>query len=193
MPRIANCVGQSSAKQHLRDIHVIFGGIESSDLFKLSPFKALTDDEAASVEEIVKGLLADLENGTSSMIVIGDTQLRWNSTSADWISFRYGLEEVGSIHTVQGYDLNYVGVIIGLDLRLDPARRRLFIDRDSYFDKKGKENSPALGKTYSDDDLLRFITQIYAVLMTRGIRGTYVYACDLGLREYLKGLIPFHS
>ncbi|RSL96439.1 hypothetical protein CDV31_013475 [Fusarium ambrosium] len=126
-------------------------------------------------------------------IEIGDTRLRWNSTPTDWISSSNALEEVGSIHTVQGYDLNYVGVIIGLDLRFDPRRRRLFIDRDSYFDKKGKENNQVLGKTYSDDDLLRFITQIYAVLMTRGIRGTYVYACDSGLREYLKGLIPFHS
>jgi len=123
-------------------------------------------------------------------IEIGQTRLRWNSTPTDWISSSNALEEVGSIHTVQGYDLNYVGVIIGLDLRFDPERRRLFINRNSYFDKKGKENNPGLGRTYSDDDLLRFITQIYGVLMTRGIRGTYVYACDPGLREYLKAFIP---
>ena len=126
-------------------------------------------------------------------IEIGLTRLCWNSTPTDWIASSNALEEVGSIHTVQGYDLNYVGVIIGPDLRFDPERRRLFIDRDSYFDKKGKENNPALGRTYSDDDLLRFITQIYAVLMTRGIRGTYVYACDPGLREYLKAFIPSRS
>lgn len=126
-------------------------------------------------------------------IEIGQTRLRWNSTPTDWISSSNALEEVGSMHTVQGYDLNYVGVIIGLDLRFNPQQRRLFIDRDSYFDKKGKENNPALGKRYSDNDLLRFITQIYAVLMTRGIRGTYVYACDPGLREYLKVFIPVGS
>ncbi|KAG4438153.1 hypothetical protein IFR05_006364 [Cadophora sp. M221] len=126
-------------------------------------------------------------------IEIGQTQLRWNSVTADWIASSKALEEVGSIHTVQGYDLNYVGVIIGLDLRFDLERRRLFIDRNSYFDKKGKENNPVLGKEYSDDDLLRFITQIYAVLMTRGIRGTYIYACDPGLREYLKIFIPTRS
>lgn len=126
-------------------------------------------------------------------IEIGQTQLRWNSVIADWIASSKALEEVGSIHTVQGYDLNYVGVIIGLDLRFDPERRRLFIDRNSYFDKKGKENNPVLGRKYSDDDLLRFITQIYAVLMTRGVRGTYVYACDPKLREYLKAFIPTRS
>jgi uncharacterized protein len=130
---------------------------------------------------------------TAFDIEIGPTRLCWNSTPTDWIASSNALEEVGSIHTVQGYDLNYVGVIIGLDLRFDSERRRLFIDRDSYLDKKGKQNNPALGRTYSDDDLLRFITQIYAVLMTRGIRGTYVYACDPVLREYLKAFIPFRS
>lgn len=126
-------------------------------------------------------------------IEIGPTRLCWNSTPTDWIASSNALEEVGSIHTVQGYDLNYVGVIIGLDLRFDSERRRLFIDRDSYLDKKGKQNNPALGRTYSDGDLLRFITQIYAVLMTRGIRGTYVYACDPVLREHLKAFIPSRS
>ena len=123
-------------------------------------------------------------------IEIGQTRLRWNSTPTDWIASSNALEEVGSIHTVQGYDLNYVGVIIGHDLRFDIDRRRFFIDRNSYYDKKGKENNPALGRSYSDEDLLRFITQIYAVLLTRGIRGTYVYARDPGLREYLKAFIP---
>jgi DUF2075 family protein len=130
---------------------------------------------------------------TAFDIEIGDTRLRWNSTPTDWVSSDNALQEVGSVHTVQGYDLNYVGVIIGLDLRFDPLRRRLFIVRDSYFDKKGKENNRALGRTYSDDDLLRFITQIYAVLLTRGIWGTYVYACDPGLRSYLSDFIPSRS
>jgi uncharacterized protein len=44
--------------------------IENSDLFKLSPFKALTEDQATSVEEIVKGFLIDVERGAKSMIVI---------------------------------------------------------------------------------------------------------------------------
>ncbi|KIW09871.1 hypothetical protein PV08_11972 [Exophiala spinifera] len=123
-------------------------------------------------------------------ITIGQTRLKWNTTSTDWIASEKSLEEVGSIHTVQGYDLNYVGVIIGLDLRYSPEQQRLWVSRASYFDKKGKEQNRKLGRSYSDDDLLRFITQIYAVLLTRGIRGTYVYACDPDLRDYLKGFIP---
>jgi uncharacterized protein len=130
---------------------------------------------------------------TAFDIEIDGTQLRWNSAKTDWISSPKALEEVGSIHKVQGYDLNYVGVIIGLDLRYDPGQKRLYMDRASYRDKKGMENNDKLGIKYSEDDILRFITQIYAVLMTRGIRGTYVYVCDAGLKEYLKRFIPSSS
>jgi DUF2075 family protein len=123
-------------------------------------------------------------------IEIAGYGLRWNSTQTDWIASSNALEEVGSIHTVQGYDLNYAGVIIGPDLCYDPIEGRLFVDRASYFDKKGKENNPRLGRIYSDDDLLRFISNIYAVLLTRGIRGTYVYVCDPDLRVYLHQFLP---
>ena len=123
-------------------------------------------------------------------IEIPGVQLRWNSTQTDWIASSTSLEEVGSIHTVQGYDLNYAGVIIGPDLRYNAAAGRLIVDRAQYFDKKGKENNKALGTIYTDDDLLRFITNIYAVLMTRGIRGTFVYVCDPALREHLQQYIP---
>ena len=163
-------------------------------------------ESLAPLEEAIR--LRDSEFGLSRMVAgyawewkskydkgaydieIDGLRLRWNSNDTDWIASPGSLNEVGSIHTVQGYDLNYAGVIIGPDLRYDPAQRRLFVDRDSYFDKKGKENSPALGKKYSDDDLLRFITNIYSVLLTRGVQGTYVFVCDPNLREYLTRFIP---
>lgn len=118
-------------------------------------------------------------------IELDGRQLRWNSTDKDWINSPNSINEVGSIHTVQGYDLNYAGVIIGNDLQWDERAQRLVVDRNSYFDKKGKENNPTLGKTYSDDDLLRYICNVYAVLMTRGIRGTYLYVCEPDLRALL--------
>jgi DUF2075 family protein len=127
---------------------------------------------------------------TAYDIEIEGLQLRWNSTQTDWIASKGSLEDVGSIHTVQGYDLNYAGVIIGPDLRYDAEVGRMFIDRASYFDAAGKQNNKVLGKAYTDDDLLGFIANIYAILLTRGIRGTYVYVCDPALREYLRRFIP---
>lgn len=123
---------------------------------------------------------------TAYDIEIDGRQLRWNTTATDWIASKTSLDEVGSIHTVQGYDLNYAGVIIGNDLQWDEEAKRLVVDRDNYFDKKGKENNPTLGKTYSDEDLLRYVCNVYAVLMTRGIRGTYVYTNSAALSVQLK-------
>lgn len=118
-------------------------------------------------------------------IQIGDVGLTWNRTATDWINSPTSLEEVGSIHTVQGYDLNYAGVIIGPDLGYDPVAKKIVFHRENYHDKKGKENNPRLGIEYTDEDLLNYVVNIYRVLLTRGIKGTFVYVCDAELREYL--------
>lgn len=70
---------------------------------------------------------------------IEGTEFVWNRTDKDWINSKTSIDEVGSIHTVQGYDLNYDGVIIGGDLRYDEFRRQVVMDHDAYRDKKGKE------------------------------------------------------
>ncbi|WP_309129747.1 DNA/RNA helicase domain-containing protein [Microbacterium sp.] len=121
-------------------------------------------------------------------IEIDGERMRWNSTDKDWINSPGSLEEVGSIHTVQGYDLNYAGVIIGPDLRLSPDGS-IIADREGYRDKKGKENTGHLKDAFGDDDLLVFIRNVYGVLLTRGMRGTYVYVCDERLRERLRACL----
>ena len=127
---------------------------------------------------------------TAFDIELDGLQLRWNGTQTDWIASAGSLDEVGSIHTVQGYDLNYAGVIIGPDLRFDEASGTIVVNRSSYFDKKGMENNRVLGTVYTDEDLLVFIRNIYAVLLTRGILGTYVYVVDPALRAHLSRLLP---
>ncbi|MCI4011676.1 DUF2075 domain-containing protein [Brevibacterium sp. ZH18] len=119
-------------------------------------------------------------------IELDGQQMRWNSTTTDWINSPKSVDEVGSIHTVQGYDLNYVGVIVGNDLRYDASTGELVFDRANYHDKKGRENNPKLGITYSDEDLLEYVKNIYSVLLTRGIRGTYIYVCHSALRDHLQ-------
>lgn len=118
-------------------------------------------------------------------IEIDGQQLQWNSTQRDWINSKGSENEVGSIHTVQGYDLNYAGIIIGKDLRYDPESKQVYFDRSEYYDKKGRENNPKRGLIYTDEQLLTYIKNIYTVLLTRGILGTYVYVCDPGLRTHL--------
>ncbi|MFT4212388.1 MAG: DUF2075 domain-containing protein [Microbacterium sp.] len=123
-------------------------------------------------------------------IEIDGHRWRWNSAEKDWINSPDALEEVGSIHTVQGYDLNYAGVIIGRDLRLDAASQEIRFDRTRYRDRKGLENNRRRGIIHADADIERYVKNIYAVLLTRGIRGTYVYVCDAALRDHLRAFIP---
>lgn len=116
--------------------------------------------------------------------------LRWNTTPTDWVNAKGSLDEVGSIHTLQGYDLNYAGIIIGPDLRYDASIGEVVFDRSNYFDTRGKQNNPRRAIVYSDEDIREYVINIYRVLLTRGIRGTFVYVCDPALREYFSRFVP---
>ncbi|UQN29234.1 DUF2075 domain-containing protein [Brachybacterium kimchii] len=126
-------------------------------------------------------------------IELDGVALDWNRSDVDWIASKTSLEEVGSIHTVQGYDLNYAGVIIGGDLRIDPETGRLVADRKNYFDRNGKIDNRTRGQTTTDEDLLRYITNVYRVLLTRGMRGTYIYVADPSLRCRIRHLLEHDS
>lgn len=106
--------------------------------------------------------------------------MQWNGTLKNWIDSPNALQEMGSIHVIQGRDLNYAGVVFGREISYDKKRNQLVVDPAKYFDKKGKE------KTSDPDALLPYILNIYQTLLTRGMDGTYVYACDPALREYLR-------
>lgn len=119
-------------------------------------------------------------------IEVDGLALQWNRTATEWIRSKTSREEVGSIHTVQGYDLNYAGVLIGRDIGWDPEGGRITFRREHYFDRRGKANNNIRGITYSDEDVRAFVLNIYAVLLTRGMRGTYVHVVDPELREVLR-------
>ena len=114
--------------------------------------------------------------------------LTWNRTATDWINSKTSSEEVGSIHTVQGYDLNYAGVIVGPELGFDGSTQEIVFYKENYHDAKGKQNNP--GKVFTDDELLEFVANIYRVLLTRGILGTYIYVVDPSLRKHLAQYFP---
>ncbi|RYY89586.1 MAG: DUF2075 domain-containing protein [Chitinophagaceae bacterium] len=152
-----------------------------------------------SIEELVAAIQArDREHGLSRLIAgyswpwvskkspdkadikIEGMRLWWNRKHIDWINTPRSLEEVGCIHTTQGYDLNYAGIIFGHEISYDPKQNRIVVNPGNYHDKAGKA-------TIRDVEELRsFILNIYQTIMLRGIRGTYVYACDPALRKYLK-------
>ncbi len=110
-------------------------------------------------------------------------KLRWNSTTTNWVNSRNAINEVGCIHTIQGYDLNYVGVIVGPELAYDPKLNRLVINRDKYEDKNGWRGIA------DPKELERYIINIYKTLMTRGIKGCYVYFVDKETEKFFKSRI----
>lgn len=110
-------------------------------------------------------------------------RIPWNSRDSRTLfaDDENGINQIGCIHTTQGLEFDYVGVIIGNDLRYDKNNDRLYCDWDSYKDnngKKGLKDNPEL--------LTSLVKNIYKILMTRGIKGCYVYICDSPLREYFK-------
>jgi len=105
---------------------------------------------------------------------------KWNSTDKDWINSENAFNEIGCIHTTQGYDLNYTAVIFGKEINYDKKMNQITIDSSNYFDINGK-------KGISDINSLKgYIINIYKTIMYRGIRGTFIYACNSELRDYLK-------
>jgi uncharacterized protein len=113
-------------------------------------------------------------------IEIDGLRFKWNSEPTDWINSPNAFNEIGCIHTTQGYDLNYAGIIFGNEIRYNPEKNQIEVDKSQYFDINGK-------KGISDpEDLKSYIINIYKTSMYRGIKGTFIYACDKYLREYLK-------
>lgn len=93
-------------------------------------------------------------------------------------------DRVGCIHTVQGLEFDYAGVIIGKDLRYENGK--VITDQNEI----SKDDKTSGIRTCKDAVLAdRLIRNTYRVLLTRGQKGCYVYCEDEGLREYLKSAI----
>lgn len=119
---------------------------------------------------------------TKDDISIQDVSRKWNHCTEGWVHTKEAIDEVGCIHSIQGYDLNYAFVVLGNDIGFDKDKKEIIIRAENYYDQNGK-------KTASYDELLNYIKNIYYVLMTRGIKGTYIFVCDDNLREHFKKYI----
>ena len=116
-------------------------------------------------------------------IQIENTNIWWNRQTVGWLRNPESKEEMGSIYTLPGLDLNYAAVVIGPELYYNPDTGLIEVDITHFYDNSVKSNTP-------ETDIKRFILNTYAVFMTRGIMGTYVYACDENLSTYLQQYIP---
>ncbi len=113
-----------------------------------------------------------------------DFHMPWNSRKDQyrWAIHEDGVTQIGCIHTSQGLEFDYVGVIIGNDLKYNPLTKELYGSYENYYDssrKKGLKSNP--------EELTKLVKNIYKVLLSRGMKGCYVYCCDKELEGYLRG------
>lgn len=132
-------------------------------------------------------------------VKIGDWRMQWNNQlktkqkrsvsyrNLSWAERSETINEVGSTYTIQGFDLNYAGVIIGPSVK--------YRDGMIVFDPKAHANKDANQKrTLQSGEKRSFAEKLIRnelnVLLTRGVHGLYIYAVDPELREALKKAMP---
>lgn len=160
----------------------------AADLVNLIKYKNKIEekDTKFGLSRLIAGFAWDWASKNNSELTdidIDGVKLRWNSKLSDWVNSENSVNEVGCIHTIQGYDLNYAGVIVGPELSYDFEARKIIIHKDKYKDKKGKASIT------DENELKKYILNIYKVLLTRGIKGTFVYICDPNLKAYFKSCV----
>ena len=110
-------------------------------------------------------------------------KMPWNSrmNQYTWAIDKEKINQIGCVHTSQGLEFDYVGVIIGNDLRFNPETMELYASYNDYYDttgKKGLKNNPK--------ELTKYIKNIYKILLSRGMKGCFVFCRDKNLQKYLK-------
>jgi len=125
-------------------------------------------------------------------VVIGDYKRPWNAkanvgklapgipVSDLWAYDPNGINQVGCIYTAQGFEFDYVGVIFGLDLRFDFSTGGWVANTTKSYDSVVKK---------SKDKFIDLVKNTYRVLLTRGMKGCYVYFMDEDTKKFFQSRI----
>ncbi|MFD2209501.1 DNA/RNA helicase domain-containing protein [Virgibacillus halophilus] len=115
--------------------------------------------------------------------------MSWNlDNTSTWAIDNESIHEAGCIHTCQGLEFDYVGVIIGDDLRYENGKvitdysKRAKSDQSLKGIKKMMKENPVEAQEIADS----IIRNTYRTLMTRGQKGCYIYCTDKGMGEYFR-------
>jgi DUF2075 family protein len=122
-------------------------------------------------------------------IKIGDFEISWNLGNGEPFAVSdTSINEAGCIHTSQGLEFDYVGVIMGNDIRYENGHvitdftKRAKTDQSLKGIKKLYRESPDEAGSRADE----IIKNTYRTLLTRGMKGCYIYCTDPGMSQYLK-------
>lgn len=137
----------------------------------------------------------DSEGNFVRDVKIGDFAMPWETHGditnppigyVKWYEWAYkpeGIKQIGCIYTAQGFEFDYVGVIVGCDLKYSVMNDCLITDITETED-------PTLTRSRANFD--EYVRNIYRVLMSRGMKGCYVYFCDKKVEAYFKKHLKFN-
>lgn len=168
-------------KAYLTDDDAYFGVVDSiQDLFNYLDYSENYDP--ATQNRVMAGYTRpwiSKKDKQSYDWTEDDHHWQWNSTNENWLKKRHSREEIGSIHAVQGIDLNYAGVIISNDIGLNSNGEVIGIPKN-YKDRNGQYKK----SDYDEASFSTLIKNIYYVLLTRGINGVRIYFEDKKMEQY---------
>lgn len=125
-------------------------------------------------------------------IEIGDYSISWNLNGGDAFAISdESVHKAGCIHTSQGLEFDYTGVIIGNDMRFENGKVITDYTKRAKTDNslKGIKTLAKKDKEKADRVADEIIKNTYRTLMTRGMKGCYVYCTDAALAQYFKKLL----
>ncbi|MCL0318635.1 DUF2075 domain-containing protein [Apilactobacillus xinyiensis] len=131
-------------------------------------------------------------DGGKHYVIEGNFKMPWdqyNFTQTPWAEIPETINEVGSIFTCQGFDLNYVGVILGPPISLSNDGQTIDVNLNKFTDVESLKKRPDMKNDESFEKIKKqLILNSINVLMKRGVHGLYIFAHDKNLRAKLLSL-----
>jgi hypothetical protein len=197
--------GNAAYIQQVRQLLNIEGG-EPKVLAPTEDFQSLVVEHPEEIEmtltrmapkpesaRITAGFCWEWPNDTIGNVVVGSWEMPWNlkrgkrkhgrPPSIVWAWERGGRQQIGCVHTAQGFEWDWAGVILGPDLVYEDGEVQVRPTANKEYPRRLK----APGAAFSPGELIR---NAYYVLLTRGLRGVVIYAVDNKLRRYLSTKMP---
>jgi DUF2075 family protein len=123
-------------------------------------------------------------------VVIGDFKMPWEGKTGKklakgipeaplWAFDPNGVNQIGCIYTIQGFEFEYVGVIFAKDAVYDSTAKE-------WVGKRENSSDPKLKTEKDEENFLKYVKNVYRVLLTRGMKGCYVYFMDKDTEAFFK-------
>ncbi|MGQ2287291.1 DUF2075 domain-containing protein [Leuconostoc suionicum] len=123
-------------------------------------------------------------------VTVDDFKLPWDQLDTGitpWALRPETINEVGSVYTIQGFDLNYAGVIIGPSITFDEEKNKIVVHTEKYEDNAAFRQTK--GHSFSEQEKEAIMLNALNVLLKRGRQGLYICAADHALRRKLAMII----